>query len=198
MLTLPVESHCLPHPSPRTSFLHLQTQMPKSKKSSVAASSSSSPSLSSVDKQMADIAAQIAALSARQDAAIKEMQRAAEEVALQSKVHERLAQELARAEIEKSRLQYKLHTSRPSLHSLSHSSLALPQSLCRSRPRCGADGSSRRVRWRCRRLPRRPGVLAARAQCTCMFPACSRGSSIFLELLSRFCFVGFAQFWGQH
>ena len=52
---------------------------------------------------MADIAAQIAALSARQDAAIKEMERATAEVALKSKEHERLAKDLARAEIEKNR-----------------------------------------------------------------------------------------------
>ena len=52
---------------------------------------------------MADIAAQIAALSARQDAAIKEMERATAEVALKSKEHERLAQDLARAEIDKNR-----------------------------------------------------------------------------------------------
>jgi hypothetical protein len=75
--------------------------MPKSKNRPAASS------VSAVDKQMADIAAQIAALSARQEAAIKEMQRAAEEVAQQSKVHERLAQELARAEIEKNRWLHK-------------------------------------------------------------------------------------------
>jgi hypothetical protein len=74
--------------------------MPKSKKPST---SSSVPGAAAVDKQMADIAAQIAALTARQDAAIKEMERAAAEVAMKSSEHARLAQELARAEIEKNR-----------------------------------------------------------------------------------------------
>ena len=85
----------LPRPSPSKPCFN----MPKSKKPST----SSVPGAAAVDKQMADIAAQIAALTARQDAAIKEMERAAAEVAMKSSEHARLAQELARAEIEKNR-----------------------------------------------------------------------------------------------
>ncbi len=76
--------------------------MPKSKNRPATSASSV------LDQQMADIAAQIAALSARQDAAIKEMERATAEVALKSKEHERLAQDLARAEIDKNR-SFSLH-----------------------------------------------------------------------------------------
>jgi hypothetical protein len=62
--------------------LSIIVNMPKSRK----------PPVCSVDQQMADIAAQIAALTARQDAAIREMERAAAEVAQKSKEHDRLVQ----------------------------------------------------------------------------------------------------------